>query len=345
MSAARSERVSAVSAFGILWRAALLGLGLVAFLPTHTTSLGPNPKPISGYETAIQMAQAVQRADSAAAPGGASIVLTHGHRTPRAFVFFHGLTNSPSEYRQLARAVYDAGDNVFVPRLPWHALRGGTSSDLRRMTADALRDVAENAVTIATGLGDTVVVFGFSLGGNAAAWVAQFRAVGRAVIAAPALGLSHLSTTVQTPAMNMMLRLPDYSKPEPPDTLRPDRALGWSSRGVGEMLKLGTAVRRAADDHAPLAGDIRVLANANDHTVNRDAIDELVAHWSARGARVAMYELSDTLHLPHDFVDPDEETGRTTITDPVILELVRGVTPTPSQGVRVISLDTLRAHH
>jgi esterase/lipase len=326
-----------MSAWGVIWRTAVIAFGLAAFVPTSTGSLVSRAKPATGYETAMLLAQDFQRGDSAAAPGAKSVLLTHGHRTPRAFVFFHGLTNSPRQYRQLAASAYDGGDNVFVPRMPWHGLQGGTATNLGRMTADALRDVADAAVDIATGLGDTVVVFGMSLGGNSAAWVAQFRSVDRVVIASPALGLSHVSTTIETPMMNLMLRVPDYSKSDPPDTLRPDRTLGWSTHGVAEMLKLGTAARRAADDHAPLARDIRVLVNANDQTVNREAIDELVAHWLAKGGRATMYELTDTLKLPHDIVDPDEATANTKLTDPIILALLRGSNLTSSQGVRVVS--------
>jgi hypothetical protein len=143
--------------------------------------------------------------------------------------------------------------------------------------------------------------------------------------------------------MNLMLRVPNYSASDPPDTLRPDRTLGWSTRGVGEMLKLGTAVRRGADDNAPLAHDIRVLANAGDATVNREAIDELVAHWQAKGAPVTYYEMADTLKIPHDIVDPDEPTANPTITQPVILALIRGSSPAPGQGVRVIPRTTQNA--
>jgi hypothetical protein len=131
--------------------------------------------------------------------------------------------------------------------------------------------------------------------------------------------------------------VPNYSKVEGPDTLRPDRELGWSSRGVGQMLRLGTAIRRAADDHAPGARDIRVLVNAHDHTVNRQAIDELVEHWSATGGHVSMFELADSLRLPHDIVDPDELTGNTRVTYPVILSLLFGSTPSVNLGARVIT--------
>jgi esterase/lipase len=326
-----------LNAFGILWSAAVLYLGWAMVWPTSVNTLGPHPRPAHDYEAAMKLAESFQQSDSAVATGGESIIFVHGHRTPRAFVLFHGLTNSPRQFAKLAATLSDSGDNVFVPRLPEHALRGATSSDLGRLTAESLRDVADAAIDIASGLGDTVVVLGVSLGGNEAAWTAQFRQVGRVVILAPALGLSHVSTSVETPIMNLTLRVPNYSKKEGPDTLRPDRELGWSSRGVGQMLRLGTAIRRAADNHAPGARDIRVLVNAHDHTVNRQAIDELVEHWSAAGGHVSMFELADTLRLPHDIVDPDELTGNTRVTYPVILDLLFGSTPAASLGARVIT--------
>ena len=325
-----------MTAWGVIWRTAVILLGLAAFVPTNTTSLKTRAKPATGYETAMLLAQELQRADSAATADGKTVVRVHGHVTPTAVVFFHGLTNSPRQYRELADSVFNSGANVIVPRLPWHGLTGGTATNLGKMTADALRDVADAAVNIASGLGDTVVVFGVSLGGNVAAWVAQFRPVQRVIVASPALGLSHLSTTLQTPTMNLMLRVPNYSKSDPADTLRPDRTLGWSTRGVGEMLKLGTAVRKAADDAPPLARDIRVLTNSTHATINREAIDELAEHWREKGSPVVVYEFADTLKLPHDIVDPDEATARTIVTNPVILTLIRGGTPTAAQGVRVI---------
>jgi esterase/lipase len=335
-SDAGSSAGSHMGAWGIIWRTAVVLLGLAAFVPTNTTSLTSRAKPANSYETALVLAKELQRADSNATADGATVVRVHGHATPRAFVLFHGLTNSPRQYSALADSIFDSGDNVVVPRMPWHGLKGGNAENLGKMTADALRDVADAAINIATGLGDTVVVFGVSLGGNVAAWVAQNRPVQRVIVASPALGVSHLSTTFQTPTMNLMLRMPNYSKTDPPDTLRPDRSLGWSTHGVGEMLKLGAAVRKGADNTAPLAHDIRVLANASDGTINREAIDELVEHWWQKGAAVQFYEMADSLKLPHDIVDPDEATARTGVTNPVILLLIRGGTPTASQGARLI---------
>ena len=313
--------------------------GLVAFaalVPTSTRALVSHAKPARDYEAALALETALERGDTAAAPGGKSMLLVHGHRTPRAFVLFHGLTNSPRQFRDLADSIYKSGDNVFVPRLPRHGLTGATVSDLGKLTAEELREAADQSMDIVTGLGDTVVVFGLSLGGVMAAWITQFRAVDRTIIAAPALGLARVATSLEDPMMNLGLRIPDLDHRDPPDAMRPDRTPGWTSRGIAEMMKLGVSARRDARSHSPCARDIRVLVNAHDQTVSRAVIDALVADWKATGAHVTTYELADTLRLPHDIVDPDERGGRPSVTEPVILSLVRGEPPKPASGASVI---------
>ena len=295
---------------------------LTAFLPTNTDALVSHPHPATDYAAAVARARLVERGDSIATPSGRSVLRVHGHRTPRAFVLFHGLTNSPYQFRDLADSIYAAGDNVFVPRLPWHALPNGTQRELARVRATALRDVADASVDIASGLGDTVIVFGLSLGGTMAAWVAQHRPVGRVVIAAPALGVSHVTAALETPLMNLALRLPNYSHDDPADPLRPDRMPGWCSRGIAQMMELGLAARRGASDRAPRTYAIRMLVNAHDQTVSRTLIDDLVASWGGKGTAVETYELSDTLRLPHDLVDPTERGAKPSVTEPVILTLL-----------------------
>jgi alpha-beta hydrolase superfamily lysophospholipase len=308
---------------------------LTALLPTNTGSLVSHPRPAANYDDAIARARFFERGDSVAIAGGRSVLRVHGHRTSRAFVLFHGLTNSPYQFRDLADSIYAAGDNVFVPRLPWHALPGGTQRELARITATALRGVADTSVDIATGLGDTVIVFGLSLGGTVAAWVAQFRPVGRVVIAAPALGVSHVAAALETPLMNLGLRLPNYSHDDPPDPLRPDRIPGWCSRGIAQMMALGLAARRGASAGAPRTRAIRMLVNAHDQTVSRALIDDLVASWRANGARVETAELADTLALPHDVVDPAEHGAKPRVTEPVILTLLYGPAGWRRAGVGV----------
>jgi len=71
---------------------------------------------------AIAQRQAVD--DSIGAPGARSILLTGGAPTPRVIVLLHGLTDSPRQFERLAYLLYADGNNVYVPRLPEHGLRG-----------------------------------------------------------------------------------------------------------------------------------------------------------------------------------------------------------------------------
>src|SRR5205823_3700756 len=121
---------------------------------------------------------------------------------------------------------------------------------------------------------------------------------------------------------NLGLRLPDYSRDDPRDPLRPDRMPGWCSRGIAQMMELALAARRGASERAPRTHAIRMLVNAHDQTINRTLIDDLVASWRAKGASVETYELSDTLRLPHDVVDPTEPGAKPSVTEPLIVALL-----------------------
>ncbi len=166
---------------GIAWHTVILFFGLVAFAPTRFGDLLSHPMPVADYAAAVARIGSIQaREDSIVAPGGGSILLTHGARTARIVVLFHGLTDSPLQYFPFAQRLFAQGDNVFVPRLPHHAERGGHFADMGRLTAQELRDLGDVSVDVARGLGDTVIVSGLSAGGTIAAWVGQYRSdVGR----------------------------------------------------------------------------------------------------------------------------------------------------------------------
>lgn len=312
------------------WGLALLVLGL-ALIPTRTGGLSSHPHPALDYADAVARVERQQRADSGVvAAGGLSILLVHGARTPRAVVLFHGITNSPRQFLEFGRLLYAAGDNVYVPRLPHHAERGGNVGALARVTAEELRDCADSAADAAVGLGDTVVVLGLSAGGNMAAWLAQNRAdVHRAVIVAPALEISGVPGMLEKPLMNFTLRIPDISRRSQTDTARPDRDEGITTRGFAQMLRLGVAVQRAAAHRSPAVRDVAFLLNGNDGTVKPGPALELARKWSSRGANVATWVLPDTLGLPHDVVDVTQPKGMPAVVYPVLEALVHGTAPPP----------------
>ena len=315
--------------FGIAWHTVVLFFGLVAFTPTRFGDLRAHPMPIADYTAAVSRIGALQaHEDSLVAPGGGSILLTHGHRTARVVVLFHGLTDSPLQYYPLAQQLFLQGDNVFVPRLPHHAERAGKVAALAQLTAQELRDLGDQSVDVAEGLGDTVIVSGLSAGGTIAAWVAQYRAdVHRVVLVAPALEVTHVPSLLHGAVLRIALRVPNVTRTSPRDSTEPDRMPGWATRAVAQTLKLGVAVRRSAGERPPAVKEIEVLLNAHDRTISNGVAMDLARTWERHGATARVYELPDSLQLPHDVIDPRHPGSNTGAVYPVLEAMIAGAKP------------------
>ena len=171
----RSYRIVRMSRRHILLLPLLLFLACARPREEQAASFPIPPAPT--YDDAVARVARRQAADdSVVAQGGRSILLTHGQRTPRAYVLLHGFTNSPSQFLDLGERLFATGDNVYIPRLPHHAERVAAVRQLSRVNADELTMFADSIVDVARGLGDSVVVAGMSAGGTITAWVAQWRA-------------------------------------------------------------------------------------------------------------------------------------------------------------------------
>lgn len=310
---------------GLVACAALVAVAVaITLVPVSTDDLAPITSRRLDYAAAIAVVGRRQGVDdSVAVPTGRTILLVHGHSTPRAVVLLHGFTNSPLQFSQLANLLYERGDNVYVPRLPHHAERKEGAAALSRLTADELRDAADGAVDVACGLGDTVIVVGLSAGATMAAWIAQFRPeVRRAVIIAPLFALARVPRVFATSLVKVALRLPNYTQTSEPNPRERDRELGWSTHAIGQTLRLGLAVRRAATHQTPAVRQIEFLLNAHDRTIAARPVLALAAAWERRGAAVSITQLPDSLGLPHDVIDPRQPRGRISEVYPVVLRLV-----------------------
>lgn len=284
----------------------MIVVGFAAVIPARLGDVRAHPNPARSFSDAILRARTVIAADdTVAAEGGAPILLSHQHKTPRAVVLFHGFTDSPRQFAALADSLFAQGDNVYVPRLPHHAERGKNVRALARLTAAELCHSADEAIDIASGLGDSVVVVGLSVGGTMAAWSAERRhEVRRAVVIAAPFEVGHVPSLLERPLVNLGSHVPNVSRPAPVDSAHPDRDPGFATKGLSQILRLGMAVRRDADDHVPYDAEVLFLVNANDRTVKTAPVLDLAHFWSRRGVPVSVYELPDSLALPHNIVDP-----------------------------------------
>ena len=306
-----------------------LVVGLAATIPLRSGDLRSHPFPAADYRSAINQVERRQAADDrVVAPGGRTVLLTHGMRTPRVDVLLHGFTDSPSQFAELADSLYQRGDNVYVPRLPHHAERSGDARALAGMTAVQLRQTADSAADVATALGDTVVVVGLSVGGTMAAWMGQHCAeVRRVVMIAPAFEAGRVPSRLEGFLINLTERLPNVTKRSAPDTARPDRNPGFATHALAEVLRLGKSVEKTADRVPPKAAEFAFMLNDLDRTVSSSGSLKVAKEWDLHGARVSVYAFPASLGLPHNVLDGREPGGQPAIVLPEVIALTEGASP------------------
>jgi carboxylesterase len=297
----------------------------------------------SYFAAAERVAQRQSEDDSISVPGAGSILMTHGEKTPRAYVLLHGFTDSPKQFEELGKRLFATGDNVYIPRLPHHSERAWGVRELGNVRASEMVAFGDSSVDIASGLGDSVIVVGLSLGGNITASIAQDRPdVTRAVIIAPAINAGRLSNGVGRKLGWFASLLPDVVRPAKPDSLRPDYVQGISTRGLGQVLQLGDRVRSNAARFPAQAKQIAFLLNENDRTVSDDASIEVARHWETGPSLVSVYQFPQAFKLPHNMMELSEKGGNLEVVLPVVEALARGVRPPMSASYIFLFSDWLR---
>lgn len=301
--------------------------------PPVTTPV-PLSAPASFADAVALVVRRQAAEDSVVVAGGRSLLMTHGARTPRVFVLLHGFTDLPEQFAVVGQHLFAAGDNVYIPRLPRHGARHAPMRALGRISAEELARFGDSCVTIAGGLGDSIVVVGLSAGGVVAANVAQSHAeVRRAVLIAPAIAAGVLSDDAGQGAVVLASKLPEITRTNAPiDSTRSDYVQGITTHGLAQVLRLGQSVREASAVQEPAAKDISFLLNEVDHTVSQQAALDLAQHWSAHGARVAVHTFPASLGLPHNVMESDARGGNVALVFPVVEALARGLTPPKFPG-------------
>lgn len=323
------------------WRAPALGaitvgagLGalavgaVLAYTRIPTQALGPQPQPAPDYEAALRRLEEFDAGAGAPLnPLCRSQLLTHGRQTDAVIVLFHGLTNCPYQFLSLGETLRERGYNVLIPRMPRNGLKDRERNHLERLSAEELRAYADTAVDVACGLGRRVCVAGISAGGVIAGWAAQFRPeVAQATLIAPSFGFGgRLGERVGPLEALLLGKLPSFRLDRfgKKGDILAHAYLNFPSRALGEVMRLGLAVTRAARHSAPVAGSIAFVVNPCDNAVNDDMTLALARRWAAAGGPpVAVIELEASWRLIHDIVDPAQPQQQTTRVYPLLLDLL-----------------------
>lgn len=259
---------------------------------------------------------------------GRSIMLSHGERRPRAAVLLHGMTASPMQFIEVARALHGSGYNVLVPRLPRHGYRDRLTDVLVDLSPAELKRTAKEAIEVAHQFGESVTVIGFSVGGLLAAWAAQQFDLERAVCIAPFLGLAWIPSALGSAIASLSLRLPNrfhWWDPIRKGNQMPAHGYPrYSTHAVARVHQLAGELMRDALQSVPRARSIVVVTNAHEVTVNNRQVRKLVARWRKRApGLVTTFEFKD-LPFSHDIIEPLRHPEVTARVYPTLLELIEG---------------------
>jgi pimeloyl-ACP methyl ester carboxylesterase len=293
----------------------------------RTQGLRPQPDPASDYPAALERLARLQAEEGDLInPVCRSRGLLHGQKTERAIVFIHGITSCPQQFALLAEEFHKRGYNVLLARMPRHGYLDRMTDDLKHLRAEELREFADRAVDIAAGLGVQVTIAGLSAGGIVAAWAAQHRSeVNRAVLIAPFLGIGSYARPLQLLLANLLTTLPDVptQRFRPFEDASPYGYLGFSTRSLGEVQRLGLATAFAALEKPPAAQRLLLVTNAADTSISNTLARQLVYGWQERGIRqVEFYEFERELGLHHDLIGPNNPNQRIDLVYPILLDLI-----------------------
>src|SRR5919106_6319751 len=96
--------------------------------------------PVANYEEALAGVKAMQEAEYQDLTRGVCItkLYDHGHQTEHVIILIHGFTNCPEQFNEIGRQHFEAGNNVFIPRMPYHGLADRLTDELVNLTAEDL---------------------------------------------------------------------------------------------------------------------------------------------------------------------------------------------------------------
>jgi pimeloyl-ACP methyl ester carboxylesterase len=268
-----------------------------------------------------------EAADPRVNPDCGSIVLEHGQPTRRAIVCLHGITSSPTQFKDLGKLFHARGYNVVIPRMPHHGYRDRLSPDHARITVAELKAYATEALEIGRGLGEHLTVTGLSVSGVLAAWCAQTRAdLDLAVPIASAFAPRGVPLRLIPVLIRVMRWLPNLFVPwdlRRPVPLAPGCSYPrFSTRALAESFRLGAEVVQAAAWSAPAARSIVVVSNPGDMAVNDAATRAVVHRWRQHGTTVREYVFGRELGKLHDIIGPYQPGARVDYVYPILFDLI-----------------------
>ena len=278
------------------------------------TPLKSHPQPVPTYAEAVARVKAMQERDHQDLALDVCItkLYEHGRQTEHVIVLLHGFTNCPEQFNELGKQYYEAGNNVFIPRTPYHGLSDRLTEALINLTAEDLAAFGDKVVDIAHGLGKKVSVMGISGTGTLVAWLAQNRPdLDYAFTIAPLFGLAFIPPFFTRLFELVAMRLPNFFMWWDPRT-KADNPFSiyyayprYPIRALVEIMRLAMSTRAQAEKSPPVARNITIIINDAEPAVSNPEIMRLLKLWRkhSRG-NINEYHFEKDMNLPHDIITP-----------------------------------------
>jgi len=287
---------------------------------------GEAPASFDGAVQAIRAVIARDAADPAILPAALPRLYEHGKPAEHAVVLFHGFTNCPQQFDELARGYHARGCNVYVPRIPRHGLKDRLTRDLANLTVAELKDCAKEAFDLARPLGTTVSALGLSLGGTLALWLAQTQPIDLALPLAPFLMPIPDPQFIGHPAIRLLHTIPSiyfWWDIRLKQRITPPYAYpGYPTHALAEIVFLGDAIVAAAAKEKPRGRHCIFVLNDHDPAVDNRVSRDLLAAWNRHGAGYGEVVLPELGRPRHDVIDPTTFPQGRTLVYPKLEELV-----------------------
>jgi alpha-beta hydrolase superfamily lysophospholipase len=264
--------------------------------------------PFAAAVRAIRADIARDAANAAILPAALPRLYESGKPARHAVVLYHGFTNCPQQFDQLAQAYHMLGCNVYVPRIPRHGLKDRLTHDLVNISVQELEQFALDTFERTRALGSTVSVVGLSLGGTLALWLAQTQPVDLAVPIAPFLMPIPNVQYIGHPAIRLLHTIPNmyfWWDIRLKEHCKPDYAYpGYPTHALAELVFLGDDVVARARRDKPRARNCIVVLNEPDNAVDNRVTRRLLASWKDHGAGYREFVLRWPDGAHHDVIDP-----------------------------------------
>ncbi len=256
-------------------------------------------------------------------------LMHHDRKTKRVYVLMHGLTNCPAQFERIAKALYAEGHNVMLPRMPYHGLVNRLSDEPGNLKLREVAEWAAEALEIAHGVGEEVIVAGLSVNGTTASWIAQTRPdVKRVVSISPFFAPPGVPSFLQGALGRLLIRLPNLflwwdpglKQELPGPTYAAPR---FPTRVIGEFMVLGNFIKKASGQSAPACREIRVVLTAADLGIDLPLAKNITARWKKWPDRdVQEMIFPAEWKVPHDMVDPHQPDQQLEIAEPELLKIL-----------------------